>query len=67
MANSRSITKKQTYEEITDEIRALRILIKEYQDGNTMILGSYSYPAALRRLMYLRRRQTQIKPKSISK
>lgn len=51
-----------TRETVVAEIARLQDIIKKYQAGEPVI-GVYSYPAALQRLMYLRRKQIQIKRK----
>jgi hypothetical protein len=62
MADDRRIDKNLTREAIVAEIAVLQDIIKKYQAGEPVI-GVYSYPAALQRLMYLRRKQTQIRRK----
>jgi hypothetical protein len=54
--------KKLTRETVVAEIARLQDIIKKYQAGEPVI-GVYSYPAALQRLMYLRHKLTQIKKK----
>jgi hypothetical protein len=62
---SRVSDKKQTLEEIIEEIKRLQDMITSYQSGDIASLGPFSYPAALQRLRYLRVRQTQFKKKSV--
>ncbi len=50
-------------EKIEHEIKTLVDLLKRYREGDIAALRVYSYQEAVKKLMYLRVRQTQIKKK----
>jgi len=52
-----------TRKEAEAEIARIVDLIKRHNDGDISSLGDFSYPAALKRLMYLRRRLSHLKSK----
>ena len=61
--DDRGLKKELTLSAATAEIGALVDLIKRHQEGDISALGAYSYPEALKRLQYLRRRIPHLRSK----
>jgi hypothetical protein len=61
--DNRSLKKEMTLSMATTEIETLVTLIKRHQEGDISALGAYSYPEALKRLQYLRRRIPHLRVK----
>jgi hypothetical protein len=64
-ASSDRMKKEQSYESITEELAVLQDRIKKSQEGDISVMGPYTYPAALKRIQYLRTRQTQMRKKAL--
>jgi hypothetical protein len=55
------VSDKLTRDQAMAEIATLVDLIKRHNEGDISALRDYSYPEALKRLMYLRRRMPHLK------